>query len=142
MPIKIEEKDFIISGRVDNIVLVKINNEEVLVEVKSAKFLRDEPQESHIIQLQLYMHATGIHKGVVLYIQKDNLETRWFNFDYDRKKAEKILERFRILHDTLKENKIPEPEAKKQKENNWMCNYCAWKKECDEQEKGLNKYMK
>lgn len=142
MPIKIEQEGFTISGRVDNIVLVKINGQEVLIEVKSTKFLRNEVQDSHLIQLQLYMHATGIHKGIILYIQKDNLETRWFNFDYDKKQAEEILERFKKLHETLSENKIPEPEAKKRKEMGWMCNYCAWKSECDKQEKGLNKYFK
>ncbi|MBI5148590.1 PD-(D/E)XK nuclease family protein [Candidatus Pacearchaeota archaeon] len=142
MPIKIEEKEFTVSGRVDNLVMLKINNEEVLVEVKSTKFLRNEPQESHVTQLQLYMHATGVQKGIVLYIQKDNLQTRWFNFTYDKKKAEKILARFKVLHETLKKDKIPEPEAKKCKELNWMCNYCHWKDECDEQEKGLNRFMK
>jgi len=142
MPVKIKEKDFIISGRVDNVVLLKINGEKVLVEVKSTKLLREEPQESHITQLQLYMHATGIHRGIILYIQKDNLQTNWFNFGYDEGTAKKILERFRILHETLKNNAIPEAEAKKNKEFNWMCKYCPWKAECDEQEKGLNKYMR
>jgi len=71
MPIRIEEKDFIISGRIDNLIMFKLNGEQYLVEVKSTKMLPRYANESHEMQLQLYMHATNIHKGFLLYIQKD-----------------------------------------------------------------------
>ena len=72
IPVKILEQDFLISGRIDDLVLLKINNEKYLVEVKSTKYLPKEPNKSHEMQLQLYMHSKGIHNGIILYMQKDN----------------------------------------------------------------------
>lgn len=133
-PIKIEEKDFLISGRIDSIILVKLNNEKVLVEVKSCKYLPKEHKEEHEAQLQLYMHATQIHEGIILYIQKDNLESKSFSIKYDEKKIEKIIERFKILDSSLKKGEIPEAEAKHNEEKSWMCDYCPWKTECWERD--------
>ena len=130
LPIQIKEKDFIISGRIDNLVLVKIDNKLALVEVKSTKFLPKEHKKEHEIQLQLYMKAMGIENGIILYIQKDNLETKSFNIKHDPKMADKIIERFHELHKSLTENVMPEAEAKHDKEKEWMCGYCAWKEEC------------
>jgi len=131
MPIKIEEPEFIISGRIDNLVLVKINNNRYLIEVKSCKFLPDTPHESHKMQLQLYMYGTKVYRGIILYLQKDKLETRWFNIEYDKTIAENILRRFRTLHNYLSINKIPSAEAKINPDKKWLCNNCEYKEECD-----------
>lgn len=131
MPIRLEEKEFIISGRADNLVLIKIKSEQVLVEVKSTKFLPEKFNEQHEMQLQLYMHAINVHKGMILYIQKDNLQTKEFDVKLDMNKVNKILEKFKKLHEALKENKMPEAEAKFNQDIAWMCRYCDWKEECD-----------
>jgi len=130
LPIQIKKKDFIISGRIDNLVLVKINNKLALVEVKSTKFLPKEYKKEHEIQLQLYMMAMGIENGIILYIQKDDLNTNTFTIKHNKKLSEEIIERFEELHKALTEDKLPEAEAKKDKEKEWMCSYCAWKEEC------------
>jgi len=130
MPIKIETKDFIISGRIDNLVLIKINNKEVLVEVKSTKFLPKEAKPEHEIQLQLYMRATGIDKGILLYIQKDNLQTAQFPVKHDKLISEKIIKRFEVLHKALVSGEMPEAEARQDAEKKWMCSYCNYKEEC------------
>lgn len=134
LPIKIEEKDFLISGRIDNLVLLKIQNKKVLVEVKSCKYLPDKYKEEHEMQLQLYMQATEVHEGIILYIQKDNLQTKEFEVKYDEKKAEKILARFQKIHDSLISEEMPEAEAKNDENKIWLCNYCPWKSECWETE--------
>jgi hypothetical protein len=131
VPIKIETKDFIISGRIDNLVLIKLNGIQVLVEVKSAKSIPWNKKKEHEMQLQLYLHATKIKDGMILYIQKDNLDTRSFNVQYDEKIIEKILKRFELLHQTLINDKIPFAEAKACEEDLWMCRFCAWKEECE-----------
>lgn len=136
LPVEIRGNDFVISGRIDNLVLVKIceNNDckQVLVEVKSTKFLPKTYNKEHEIQLQLYMKSLGVKDGIILYVQKDNLETKSFNIKYNKKLGENIIKRFEELHESLIGNEIPEAEAKKVKDKNWMCSYCAWKKECDE----------
>ncbi|MBI2629870.1 Dna2/Cas4 domain-containing protein [Candidatus Pacearchaeota archaeon] len=134
LPIEIKTKDFIISGRIDNLVLVKICEKseckQVLVEVKSTKFLPKEKKPEHKMQLQLYMRAIGVNDGIILYIQKDNLETRSFEIKHNKKVSDKIIERFQVLHQFLTENKLPEAEAKLDSEKNWMCDYCSYAEEC------------
>ncbi len=131
MPIKLEEQDFIVSGRVDNIILAKIDNKQVLVEVKSTKFLKEKPSEENVMQLQFYMHVTGIHQGMLLYIQKDNLQTRSFDVAYDKGHAEEIIQRFRLLDKCLKLDELPPPEAKFNPNMDWMCDYCDYREECN-----------
>ena len=135
LPIKIETKDFIISGRIDNLVLVKIldKNEfkQLLVEVKSTKFLPKEHKKEHEMQLQLYMRALDVDNGIILYIQKDNLETKSFPIKHNKNVSENIIERFQVLHNSLINNQLPEAEAKKSEEDKWMCDYCNYKEECN-----------
>lgn len=133
IPFKISIDDFTVSGRIDDLILLKINNKKYLVEVKSTKYLPKEPNKSHVMQLQLYMHAKNIPDGIILYIQKDNLQTKWFNIEYNKDETEKILERFKKLHDSLVKDAIPEAEAKKIEEDLWMCDYCEYRDECDEE---------
>lgn len=134
MPIKLEHENFTISGRVDNLILAKIENKKFLIEVKSCKYLPKEFRKEHEMQLQLYMKATDIHNGILLYVQKDNLETASFEIPYDEKKSEKIIERFRALHEHLTEDKIPEAEAKQSEDTIWMCDKCPWKQQCWQKE--------
>ena len=130
IPIKIEYKDFTISGRIDNLILVKIDNKEVLIEVKSCKYLPNEFRKEHESQLQFYMHSLGVHQGILLYIKKDDLETNEFEIQYNTEKAEALLKRFEALNKSLKENKIPEAEARHDEEKIWLCERCQWKEEC------------
>ncbi|MEI6058514.1 MAG: PD-(D/E)XK nuclease family protein [archaeon] len=141
MPIQIKTKDFVISGRIDNLVLLKVCDangnvnekdcKEVLVEVKSTKFLPEECKKEHEMQLQIYMRATGVENGVVLYVQKDNLEMKWFDVKLNVVEGEKIIERFERIHESLVSGKMPIAEAKMSSESKWMCDYCPWKAECD-----------
>ncbi|VVB73604.1 CRISPR-associated exonuclease Cas4 [uncultured archaeon] len=138
LPLKMKIDEFEISGRIDDIIRLEHNGEKLLVEVKSTKsvdFLR-EPSEQYMMQLQFYMHATGIHKGVILYVEKNTLKSKSFATNYDPKLAETIISRFRELHLSLKNNSVPHPEARQSSKNRWMCQYCAYKKECDEIETG------
>ncbi len=138
MPVKFQEKDFIISGRVDNLILVEIENKKVLVEIKSCKYLPTDFKKEHAMQLQLYMHFTGIYNGILLYIQKDNLQTTCFDIIYNPEEVREILKRFHSLHLFLVNDKIPEAEAKLDPDKVWMCEKCPWKDEC-ENDKELNK---
>ena len=132
MPFKQIEKDFIISGRIDNLILAKDQNKKILVEVKSTKFLPKEASTTHIAQLQLYMHNLQIKDGIILYIQKDNFQTKSFDLTYNQQQAEEIIKRFHGLHHCLKLNIIPPAESKLIEEKKWMCEYCEYKKECKE----------
>ncbi len=132
-PFKISLEDFVISGRVDDLILVKASGKTILVEVKSCNFLKyiKSPKPHHVIQLQLYMHATGVHNGILLYIEKNTLENKLFTILYDEKMAKKALERFKQLHENLINSTLPDPEARINKsEIGWMCRLCDYMDRC------------
>jgi len=137
IPFKVEAEDFVISGRVDDLVLVKASGKNVLVEVKSTKdvsFVK-KPQTNHEMQLMFYMEATGVHNGIVLYIDKNNLKSRVFEVEFDPQKGAEIFDRFSFLHEHLKENSLPEHEARQVNDMNWMCKFCEYIDKCDKNEK-------
>jgi CRISPR/Cas system-associated exonuclease Cas4 (RecB family) len=135
-PIKIDMKDFVVSGRVDDLILVRESGRDVLVEVKSTKDVDGikKPQISHVMQLMLYMYATDIHNGIILYIDKNNLRSKIFEIPFDRVKSLKIVGRFNTLHRHLIENVLPFAEAKHTNDMTWMCRFCEYRKKCDRNE--------
>src|SRR3989344_7873810 len=80
-PFKEQIDDLVISGRIDNLILIKTDSRKVLVEVKSTQSIDHitEAAPHNVVQLQLYMHFLGIHDGILLYLDKRNLQSRIFN---------------------------------------------------------------
>ena len=134
-PFEIPVDDFIISGRIDNLIKLKNEDKKVLVEVKSTKMLSmmPSPNESHVMQLQLYLHAREMEEGAILYVEKNTLQSKTFPIKRDPKQYEQIISRFKKLHAHLKESTTPSPEARLKEEKKWMCRYCAYKNECFEE---------
>jgi len=131
-PFREEVEDFMISGRIDNLIKIKASGKIYLVEVKSTKSIDyvKEASPHNVQQLQLYMHFTGVHNGFLLYIDKSNLKTKTFEIEYSEEEAKRILERFKSLHKHLKEESLPEAEGRCHKEVKWMCGYCEYKDRC------------
>ncbi len=131
-PFKEKVEDFLISGRIDNLIKIKASGKIYLVEVKSTKGIQwvNNASPHNVQQLQLYMHFTGVHNGILLYIDKTNLKSKIFEIKYDEAEARRIIERFKKLHKHLVENILPEAEARAHKESNWMCKYCEYKERC------------
>ncbi|MEM7825002.1 MAG: PD-(D/E)XK nuclease family protein [Candidatus Aenigmatarchaeota archaeon] len=137
MPFRIDKKDFVISGRVDDLILVRESGRTLLVEIKSSKDVSriKQPQSNHIVQLMFYMFASGVHNGIILYIDKNNLQSKVFDIEYSERKARKIDDRFAMIHQSLKEEKLPVDEARRTKDMKWMCKFCEYKEKCDKNEK-------
>lgn len=134
-PIILEMNGFTISGRADDLVMVKLSGKSVIVEVKSEKTLdyRKSPEPGHVMQLQLYMHATGVHNGMLLYIERVSLHTKSFEVPYDEKAVENILARFQQIHASVSGDTAPPPESRLKPEMRWQCRYCPWRAECYEE---------
>jgi CRISPR/Cas system-associated exonuclease Cas4 (RecB family) len=137
MPFKVDMKDFIISGRIDDLLLLKSDNSRMLVEVKSCKSIRGikRPLAHHKTQLQFYMYATHVHKGVLLYIDKSTLETKCFEVKFSAKRGRQILNKFRALHKHLTKETLPAAEAKRSDGMAWMCKYCEYSDKCKKDDK-------
>ena len=131
-PLRFDGDGFAVSGRVDNLILVKAEGKEVLVEVKSTGDVSfvNEASEHNKMQLQLYMHITGIHNGILLYLDKRNLQSKIFVVGYDEEEAKRILGRFSLLHSHLKDGKLPSPEARGSPKNTWQCKLCEFRDRC------------
>jgi len=132
LPFKLEFDGLLISGRIDDIVHAKIEDKDILIEVKSTGDLGyvHDAQEGHIMQLQLYMHAFKILDGIILYVDKRNLKSRGFEVKYDEKIVDMALKRIKKLHGFLVENKVPDPEGRMFKEMKWQCKSCQYREEC------------
>jgi CRISPR/Cas system-associated exonuclease Cas4 (RecB family) len=134
LPFQIQGTDFTVSGRVDDLLLLVASGTKLLVEVKSTKSLAytSGPAPQHLMQLQLYMHALEVKDGGLLYIQKDNLQSKFFPVKYDEAVAKHALDRFHTLHHALSSKSIPEPEARttRKAEIGWMCKNCEFREEC------------
>jgi len=142
-PFKEEIDDFLISGRVDNLILLKMSGKNVLIEVKSTSdtsFVR-EASSHNIAQLQLYMHFTGVRNGMLLYVGKKDLQSKVFVIDYDEKQALEIVERFKKLHACLTKEVMPDPEARETNKTNWMCRFCEYKDKCYAETPSSSKWL-
>lgn len=131
-PFKIQIRDFVVSGRIDDLLLVKESGKTFLIEVKSTASLdyTTEPSPHHVMQLQLYMHALKHHDGFILYIEKNTLKCKAFEVKYDERIAAEALNRFSKLHDHLVSREAPVPEARLKRGMEWMCRHCDWREEC------------
>ncbi|MEM0372283.1 MAG: PD-(D/E)XK nuclease family protein [archaeon] len=131
-PVKMIINDFTISGRIDDVILIREKNEKYLLEVKSTtktSYVKGlNPQYKG--QLMFYMHASGVHKGIILYVDKTNLSTKAFEVTYDKKDAERVIKRFKELNEALKKRIMPYAEAKQDENKKWMCKYCPYTDKC------------
>ena len=132
-PVRLQHNDFVISGRIDDVLLIKEKEKTILVEVKSVKDIKYQaaPSSHHIMQLQFYMYATGIHNGIILYLDKVALDTKIFEIGYDEEQAKSILKRFEKFHNFLTNDTLPEAEAKQNENTKWLCRFCEYKERCD-----------
>jgi len=131
-PFRCEIDDFTISGRIDDLVLVKADSKKVLVEVKSTSNSDyvTEPHASHAMQLQLYLHFFGIDDGLVVYIDKRNMQCKNFAIRYDVEQTLAAFERFRTLHGHLTHKSVPEAEARSSEKTIWQCTKCEYRDRC------------
>jgi CRISPR/Cas system-associated exonuclease Cas4 (RecB family) len=132
LPLKLEIGDFLISGRLDDIILLKLNNQQYLIEVKSRGTMQylDEAEKSHVMQLQLYMLISGIHQGFMVYIEKNTLQAKSFIVHFDATVAQEAISRFALLHSHLKQGTLPQPEARMLSSLNWLCKFCEYREDC------------
>jgi len=104
--IPLVSKPDLLAGTCDGVVTFTNNDGErdkLIIEIKSTnstwyndKFIYA-PKPEHYMQLQTYMYMSGIHKGIILYFNKDNARMATHDIEYDEPYIEKVL---RKLHYT------------------------------------------
>jgi CRISPR-associated exonuclease Cas4 len=116
--IKWTEEDIVISGRVDCIY------EDCVLEFKSIAalgYVMDAPKPEHVAQLNLYLHALGMPKGKIVYVNKADLAIVEHEVTYDPKLYTKTIDSFRKVYKALREDMEPKPSKCP---SPWACEYC------------------
>jgi len=118
VPIRWEEKDIIISGRIDCLL------DDVIIEFKSiAKldYVKSKPKPEHVEQLNLYLHALKMIKGRIVYVTKNNLEIVEHEVEYSEKLYKKTIAYFRRIYWYVSRRVQPKV---KRCTTPWSCEYC------------------
>jgi len=113
-----------ISGRAD--LIITLNDEDYIVEVKSVKRLPKEPFKHHVEQLQFYLAGYGLTQGFLIYLEKSYLKNTIFPVDFNIETFRKLVERAAALHKHLRSGEPPASDGEP-----WECRYCEFKKDCD-----------
>jgi CRISPR-associated exonuclease Cas4 len=131
------KEDFEIRGKFDDMISLKVNGEQKLIEVKTVRDIHyaDKVKKHHFMQINFYLSMLNLDKGYVIYIDRKDLKYKVFEVKTSKEVFNEMVKRARQLHEHLKNNKIPFAEAKFDKDREWECSYCVYRKECQECEK-------
>jgi len=120
----------IISGRADAI--LSVDKEFYVLDIKSmnsrAFGYLNEAKEDNVLQLRLYLYYFKINKGILLYMNKDDLRLKEFIVDSDTKQVEKLLGELNVLREQIDSNTLPSRLSDYPK--NWRCRYCNFSSAC------------
>jgi len=121
----------LISGRADAV--ISDGNQLYVLDIKSMNSMifrtLEEPKPENVQQIQLYLYYFKIPKGILLYVNKDNLQLKEFIFDYNPAQAEELIKGLTTLKSKIDSNIIPVRLA--DYPDNWQCRYCQYKSVCD-----------
>ncbi len=117
-----------LSGRVD-LLLAEVEGERVIVEVKSTSRLPDSPLEHHVMQLQVYLNAEDMGRGVLLYWDKRRGAIKAFNVERSGDALRRIAERAVMLHEYIRRGSPPPKEAILEGRL-WECDLCEYRSIC------------
>ena len=118
VPMKWTDGEVSFSGRVDCIY------DDRILEFKTIKdlgYVQSKPKPEHVAQINMYMHATGIHQGTIVYVTKNEIDILEHDVEYDESLYNDTVKGFKKLYKYLVQNKEPKP-AKCI--SPWSCEYC------------------
>lgn len=122
--------DLIITGRID-LFFIPVAGDPFPVELKSINErgfnLNKEPQFTHKCQLNLYMRSERAKFGYIVYVNKTNLAVRAHRLEYSEGLFNRSMDDMRSVLLFLRQCKLPPKDVRE----NWECNYCSYKAECD-----------
>lgn len=110
LDVEVDDKKYIIKGRVDAI----DKNNNLIVEIKTARSAIDLPKDHHIKQLNIYLNMLNIPQGVLIYITPDRI----LEYSIQRDRID-LSKEIRDLIDDLYHPKYE-----------WECSYCTYRKMC------------
>lgn len=89
-----------------------------------------QPFTSHMRQLMLYMHCTGIHQGIILYEWKANQEVKEFAVKFQPELIESVLVNCRSVVRALESGVPPMRPVWMENSSHYVCKKCPYQKVC------------
>lgn len=125
--------DWIIKGRYDDMIGIKVKGELRLFEIKSVAGLERvvKPSRHHKMQLIFYLKTLGLKKGWIVYVDRRYLDIKVFKVEFNHEIFNEIIKRATFLAEHLAKKKLPFPEAKFNSKMMWMCKWCPYFSECE-----------
>jgi CRISPR/Cas system-associated exonuclease Cas4 (RecB family) len=77
------------------------------------------------------MHYFNINKGIILVENKDSQELKEFIVEKDEKLLQEISAKFTSLKKMVDSNTLP-LKPKFRNDEKWKCDYCQYRKTCEE----------
>jgi len=126
----------LVSGRADAI--VSDGKDLYVLDIKSMNSMifrtLSEPKQENVDQIQLYLYYFKAPKGILLYVNKDNLDLKEYIIDYDPLRAENLLNNLIHLKKQIDTNIVP-PRVEDYPDD-WQCRYCQFRDVCDMADSG------
>lgn len=120
----------LLSGRADAV--ISDGNQLYVLDIKSMNSIvfrsMEEPKPENVQQLQLYLYYFKISKGILLYVNKDNLQLKEYIFDYNLEEAKMLINRMKLLRKQIDTNIIPKRLVSYP--SDWQCRYCQYRSVC------------
>lgn len=118
--------------------LCRVDNELVVIDIKSTKGFQYTPKAGHLEQLLGYQAALGGIKGAILYMDRNNYEMRYYKQDFDESWLEPLQEKLDLVF-TAEEERTIIPLTAMQRgallgnNNFWECRelYCKFRYCCE-----------
>lgn len=132
--VEIEYEDPPIRGHADGVLVLPWNGKKILLEIKSCndntyinrlKFKKG--KDEHFEQANIYAYILDIETIWIMYENKNNQEYEIFEHKTDRKKAEKVIDRWAKAYRVFKEGNIP---VRPYKPTSKACTYCDLRDHC------------
>jgi len=121
----------LVSGRADAV--ISDGSQLYVLDIKSMNSMvfkaMQEPKPENIQQIQLYLYYFKIPKGILLYVNKDNLQLKEYIFDYNPSEAKKLIDDMAFLKKQIDDDIMPK--RLDAYPGDWQCRYCQYKSICD-----------
>lgn len=116
---------------------VRVENPDLYKKYESGDINSDElwkhirqPFSTHLRQINLYMYATGIHQGIILYEWKPNQACKEFDIKFQPALITHILAAAALVKQHLTEGTIIDRPSWATDNENKTCKACPYKNEC------------
>jgi len=123
--VEIEKKmdDITLRGRID------IINDFEIVELKTTSSLsyQRKPKEEHIVQINTYMGLTGVHKGKIVYIQKNDFHSKTFEVKFNQNIFDETIKKIKKIDKQITDNIEYKDITPRMSPN---CYYCKYRSFC------------